>query len=259
MISFINNKYICANTFGVIYLVIMNLSVSQKFLKLRNPFTCIVAGSTGSGKTILVRRILKNFNEILYFGDNVIKNNLKVIWCYGQFQELHKQSIAKNVEVIYFDYLISSQEIKELKPDIIVIDDLMSEVSKNTELSNLFTRGSHHLGISIFFIVQNIFYQGKEMRNISLNSQYIILMKSLRSASQIKQLEYQIFGEKTKSFEQIFQDSTSKPFGYLLIDLKSDTPDDLRLKTRLTEEELPPSIKRKTRFAPYYYIRKSHK
>ena len=33
---------------------------------------------------------------------------------------------------------------------------------------SFFTKGSHHRNLSIIYIVQNIFHQGKEMRNISL-------------------------------------------------------------------------------------------
>ncbi len=125
----------------------------------------------------------------------------------------------------YFDYLIGSSEVSNYKPQIIVIDDMMTEMAKNPELSDLFTKGSHHLNISVIFIVQNIFHQGKEMRNISLNSQYIILLKSFRNMSQIKHLEYQIFGEKSKTFMEIYEDATSKPFGYLLIDIAKTSID----------------------------------
>jgi hypothetical protein len=231
----------------------MDEDISSKFLKLRHPFTCIVSGPSFSGKTILVRRILKNYKNSI---DIDVQNKLKIIWCYGQYQSLYEQQISDDVDVKYFDYLIKPEEISILKPHIIVIDDMMTEMTKNAELSDLFTKGSHHLDVSVIFIVQNIFHQGKEMRNISLNSQYMILMKSFRNNSQIKQLEYQIFGEKTKTFQKIYSDATSKPYSYLLLDLKPDTPDKFRFRTRITEEELPPHIKSKTRFAPYYYIRR---
>lgn len=231
----------------------MNENINSKFLKFRHPFTCIVSGPSFSGKTILVRRILKNYKDSFEID---VKDKLKVIWCYGQYQNLYKESISDDVDVKYFDYLIKPEEVLLLKPHIIVIDDMMTEMTKSSEMSDLFTKGSHHLNVSVFFIVQNIFHQGKEMRNINLNSQYMILMKSFRNSSQIKHLEYQIFGEKTKTFQKIFADATSKPFSYLLIDLKPDTPDEFRFRTRITEEELPPELKIRTRFAPHYYVRK---
>jgi GTPase SAR1 family protein len=231
----------------------MNEIIPIQYLKLRHPFTCLVSGPTGSGKTVLVRRLLKNFESAI---DIKVDNKLKIIWCYGQFQNLYKVQISEKIEIKYFDYLIGLSEISNYKPHVIVIDDMMTEMAKNSELSDLFSRGSHHLNISVIFIVQNIFHQGKEMRNISLNSQYIILLKSFRNRSQIKHLEYQVFGEKSKTFMEIYEDATSKPFGYLLIDLKSDTPDKFRFRTRMTEEELSDSLRKKTRFAPYYYLKK---
>ena len=36
----------------------------------------------------------------------------------------------------------------------------------------------HHRNLSTIYIVQNIFHQGKVMRNISLNAHYIVLFKS---------------------------------------------------------------------------------
>ena len=39
----------------------MNFSFSD--LKFKHPFTCIVSGMTSSGKTLLVRNILKNWKS----------------------------------------------------------------------------------------------------------------------------------------------------------------------------------------------------
>ena len=206
----------------------------------------------GSEKTILVRRILKNYKNCI---DISTSGKLVVVWCYGQYQELYREPID-NVEIQYYDHLISKTEILKIKPDLVVIDDLMYELGNNNELSTLFTRGCHHHNISIIYIVQNLFYQGNQMRNISLNCHYLIIMKSFRNKSQIKQLEYQLFGEKTKAFQKIFDEATRLPFSYLIIDMKSDTPDEYRFKSRITEEELPPSLRGKTRFAPYYYIKR---
>ena len=45
----------------------------------------------------------------------------------------------------------------------------------NVDLS---TRERHHRNLSVIYVAQNIFHQGKEMRNISLNAHYIVLFKS---------------------------------------------------------------------------------
>ena len=165
----------------------MSGDISSKFLKFRHPFTCMVSGPTGSGKTILVRRILKNYKNCV---DISTSGKFVVVWCYGQYQELYREPID-NVEIQYYDHLITKTEILKIKPDLIVIDDLMYELGNNNELSTLFVRESHH-NISIIYIVQNLFYQKNQIRNINLNCHYLI-MKSFRNKSQIKQLKYQLF------------------------------------------------------------------
>jgi hypothetical protein len=226
----------------------------NKFLKLRHPFTCVIAGMTGAGKTILVRRLLKNWKCSIDLNEPINNNNnLNVLWVYGQDQELYKQKL-ENTNITYSEYLPKENDLKISNYKIIVIDDLMLELDKNENFSKLFTKLSHHLNISVVLIVQNFFHQSKHMRTISLNSQYIVLMKNLRDQNQIDLLGRQLFGQKWKSFRNIFDDATQRPYGYLLIDLKPDTPEKFRLKTRLTEEELPPSIQQKSKFSPIYYI-----
>ena len=207
-------------------------------LKFKTPFTAMVAGPTGSGKTSLVRRILsENKNLIL------INDPLKVLWCYGCYQELYNKPI-NNVEISYVEGLTNETEIKEYKPNIIIIDDLMNELGNNKKLANLFTKNSHHFNMSVFFIVQNVFHQGSQMRNISLNCHYLILLKNPRDRSQILTLARQLYPSKPKYLLECYDDATSNQFGYILIDLSPTTPDKLRLRTRitLTENKYSPII-----------------
>ena len=53
--------------------------------------------------------------------------------------------------------------------NLIILDDLMSECGNNPEVTKLFTRGSHHLNLSVIYIVQNLFHQFKESRTVRLN------------------------------------------------------------------------------------------
>ena len=77
------------------------------------------------------------------------------------------------------DYLDISQR------NLIVLDDLMAQSGKDKRIADLFTKGSHHRNLSVIYIVQNVFHQGKEMRKISLNAHYIVLFKSSRDRQQI--------------------------------------------------------------------------
>jgi len=61
----------------------------------------------------------------------------------------------------------------------------------NRSVTNLFTKESHHRDLSVVYIDQNLFNNGKEHRAISLNSRYIVALKNSRDASQIVHLAWQ--------------------------------------------------------------------
>ena len=67
------------------------------------------------------------------------------------------------------------------KRNLIVFDDQMIDAGKDKRIVNLFTRGSHHRNLSIIYIVQNLFHQGKGSRRISLNSYYLVQIANLDS------------------------------------------------------------------------------
>ena len=95
----------------------------------------------------------------------------------------------------------------------------------------LFTKGSHHKNLSVILITQNVFHQGKFCRDISLNCKYLVLFNNPRDKSQIYPLARQIFPENSGSFVKVYKEATSKPFGYLFLDLTQTTNDILRFQT----------------------------
>lgn len=213
-------------------------------LKFKHPFTCIVSGPTGSGKTVFVRRLLKNYKLLT----TIKAEPLRVLYCYGQYQHGVKSDIPK-VIIHAVEGLANEDEINSFRPHLIVIDDLMTELCDNNDMCTLFTKKSHHLNISVIFIVQNAFQQGKVMRTLRLNSQYDVLMKNPRDKLQITIIGKQM--GNTKFIEEAFKDATSVPFGYLCIDNKNDTEDKYRIRTRLFPEENV-----KGEFAPFIYTAK---
>ena len=108
----------------------------------------------------------------------------------------------------------------------------MIDASKDQRIVNLFTRGSHHRNLSVIYIVQNLFHQGKGSRSMSLNSHYLVLFKNARNKLQILTLAKQTYPVQTDFFLNQYEEAVKRPFGYLLIDLKSTTQDNCRLQTR---------------------------
>ena len=122
------------------------------------------------------------------------------------------------------------------KRNVVVLDDLMAET--DGRVTDLFTKKSHHSNTSVIYLVQNLFSRNKESRTISLNTQYMVVFKNPRDASQITNLAKQMYPGRVKFIQEAFADATSTPYGYLLVDLKQDTPEDLRLRTSILPDDV---------------------
>ena len=116
----------------------------------QHPFTCIVAGPTGCGKTTFVARLLRNASAMIDPPPE------RVTWYYGEWQKAYENLDIPNVRLE--EGLPTSFD--NGKRGLVVLDDLMAET-----------------------------------------------------------------------------DSRVTPYGYLLIDLKQNTPDDMRLRTSVLPDD----------------------
>ena len=222
---------------------------SNSEILLRHPFTTMIAGPTSSGKTVLTRKLIESFRSIT----TINLPQISVIWCYGQWQNGYTKPI-EGAKVDYFEGLCDEDYLVKHKPHLIVVDDLMSEVAGDKRMADLFTKVSHHENISVIFIVQNIFYQAKFMRTISINTHYFFLLKNPRDRSQIMTFGRQLYPNDSKFFIEAYDDATSEPYSYLLVDVSPRTPDKLRLRSKIT----PRYVKqmKKTISSPTIYFKR---
>ena len=102
-----------------------------------------------------------------------------IIWCYGMYQPAYGE-MQRTIPNITFIGVPSDLEsvINPSIRNLVVIDDLMQELSNDPRLTDLFTKGFHHRNLSVIFILQNIFHRGKELRDMSLNCHYLVLFKT---------------------------------------------------------------------------------
>ena len=119
--------------------------------------------------------------------------------------------------------------------NILILDDMMDEVVRNTQVQQLFTRGSHHMNLTIIYINQNMFAQGKCARNLALNTHYLILLKNPRDKSQVSILGKQL--GLGNALVEANQDCTSKPYGYLLVDISPHNESNFQLKSGIIPGE----------------------
>ena len=113
----------------------------------------------------------------------------------------------------------------------------MNDVLKNENIERMFTQGCHHRGLSVIFITQNLFAQGKCSRTISLNATYLVLFRNIRDVHQINYLATQL-GNK-EQFLKAYHFALRKSYGYLIVDMSPSTNNNLRLRINVFPGEFP--------------------
>ncbi len=196
---------------------------------LQHPFTMMVTGPTGSGKTQWVQELL--LRKIIM----IEPTPKKILWFYQRWQPLYTsiKALISNVEFIQGLPLNIKRDdhFDKRFPTLMIFDDLMRDATQNSDICDLFTEGSHHRNLSVICILQNMFCKGKENRTMSLNSHYMILFKNPRDQQQVTVLARQMYPRHSRLFIEEYQAATEKAHGYLFVDLKQNTPDDRRLLT----------------------------
>ena len=169
----------------------------QRF-RFEHPFTSMIAGMTGSGKTAWVRSLLQQASE------TICPPPERIVWCYSQWQPAYTQMLVAmphNEFVKRIPTVLEQDSYFDVKKrNMIVFADQMIHASKDKRIVNLFTRGSHHCNLSVIYIVQNLFHHWKGRRSISLNSHYLVLFKNPRDKLQILTLAKQMYPGQTDFF-----------------------------------------------------------
>ncbi|CAH0551102.1 unnamed protein product [Brassicogethes aeneus] len=156
-----------------------------------------------------------------------------IIWYYDEWQPGYENKL----NIKYTQGLPNMSDFNGSEPTLIIIDDLMKEAGG--AIVDIFTKGSHHRNLSVFYITQNLFHQGKGQRDISLNAHYIIYFKNPRDKAQISHLARQVYPENSRFIQDAYYDATTRAHGYLVLDLKQNTPESLRIRTNILPSEYP--------------------
>ena len=167
------------------------------------PYSLLLCGPTGCGKTTWIVELLKSHEELCTHTPK------KIIWIYG----VEQPDLFKTIKEIWAPYqcefvegfpedLMSRLEKTKDRGSLCIFDDVMNEVSSNATISKLFTRGRSHLGCSLVLMLQNIFPKGSQSRTISINAQYQVLFRNPRDSLQISILARQLCPLKVKTFSK---------------------------------------------------------
>ena len=213
----------------------------QKNIQLETPFTLLIAGKTKCGKTHLLLHILRHWR---YFTDDVGGFfTKKIYWFYGTAAEeqmsevkeifdgfrteLHDEEEQPTLHFQHADF--KSEECKRLLDNIenaiIVLDDLMVEMSSTPQLASYFTRESHHKKICLIYLWQDIFPKQQFACSISKNTDYKILFDNPAAVKSVEIMLYQMFGKSKASsifrtIQDYFLNSKKGSYPHVLFNVK---------------------------------------
>jgi hypothetical protein len=202
---------------------------------LKEGSSMVVSGPTMSGKSTFVHALLGNkqiFN----------KPPERVYWFYGQVTDDLKDK----------DYILKEglpETFANIPPNsIIVLDDLMQEAKDHPGVTNLFTKLVHHKNLFVINITQNFFLKTNETRTRRLNSQYMVLFKNPSDATQIAVIGRQMYPQSPTFLSHVYSEVTKQPHGYVFIDLRQETDDEMRIRSNILPKQFPMQVYKRRKF-----------
>lgn len=201
--------------------------------KFKHPARILVCGPTNSGKTTLVTDILKRWKW--FFHHPVTR----VVWYYGAYQpgydNLHRLGVELGEglpESIDEDF---PQVAPENETHIIILDDLMKEGVKDSNVLDIFTKWSHHKNITAFMLTQNLYHQGRHSVDISRNVSVAIFIVELRNIRVIERFLQSSHSKRqvNQTMSWLRRQTASKPYSNFMIDFDMATNDQHRLRLNI--------------------------
>jgi len=197
-------------------------------LRFKHPANSLVCGGSGAGKSFFMKRLVENRQQMF---DVIFE---EVVWHYAEWQEIY-DDLQLNHGVKFVEGPPSMDQFPSNRgPKLVIADDFMDEL-KNPEFLKIAIKGSHHRSLSFFLLSQCIF--PKNMREISLQAHYCIVMKTVRDLAQIRTFCMQIDPKNWRALHEAYEDSCQEGHTYLLFDFHVRQKEYLRLRTHIFPDE----------------------
>ena len=201
-------------------------------LKFITPSVTQLIRPSLSGKSTIMFEILLN-RDIAFD-----RKMGKIYYCFGVLSSSYER--IKSVigdDISFISGLPTEEQVTKWSstsnsgPIILVLDDLMEEISRSTPCQNLVTRLTHHCQLSLFILSQNLFQKGGIYRCLSLNTHYFIFMKTRRDHAQLLYFGRQLFPFRPSLLYSAYIKATENvQYGYLhVVDLHPESKPTLSL------------------------------
>ena len=175
---------------------------------IRQPSSVIVAGPSGSGKSELVEQWLQYLNVFQ------VKPK-KMVYVYDRWQPRFDR-MQKNDGIQFHHGLPDPGHLTKWFGAT-----RGGVLGQDKRVLDLFTKDSHHRNYTV----------------LNLNVHYIVAFKNPRDQTGIRTILLQAFPDRWRQVLRLFKRVTSRPFGYLMLDVYPASDDRYRLWSHLTHRE----------------------
>lgn len=189
----------------------------------KSPVSFILVGPSMCGKTTFIKNLIKQ-------RESIINSKIEKIYycCPNKNYAPYEITSIENVELIQ-----GLPEIEDIEQSsLLILDDFLLHLDK--KIAEIFTVSCHHKNISVVLAVQNLYHRSCPwLRDISLNTQQIVLFRTLRDLQQIEIFCRQICPNNYKNLLTLYKETTALPYSYLIFDFGQKCSNLLRIRTNI--------------------------
>ena len=204
---------------------------SEGFLApaIRTPSKILLAGQSLSGKTTFLKQLL----EIRPFESKFLNKN--IYYYFMENQKLMDEIKEQNPGINLISGFPETFPSNEPEPTLIILDDMMDQIGRQI-ITDLFIRESHHRNITCILVTQNLFYNHRSFRLLSLNAQFLCVFKNARDQSQITSLSRQVYPLNPTFIQKVYWSVIEdNAYSYIWLDLSQKTKDSLRIWSNILQ------------------------
>ena len=210
----------------------------EQFLRVRefpaftHPGNMAIFGPSKSGKSTFLKKLIENRKEIFRSpaaAESSKENFRSVVYYYGSrwqpiFQAMSDADPSIEFRMGYPQNSMEEEIPESERPALVIFDDLESEIEKSPNAANLVTRDSHHLGLFVVLVFQDIFPKGKHSTTIYRNVDTLLYFRYSNNdhALMTRFRNFYAGGNRARDLMEIYTKWTDERGGYMVIDNHPD-------------------------------------